>query len=207
MILLVVFVVGMRIVYAKRPQEEDSTDGPAGVSLSRAWVMFGLVSVGVIIAGYFLAFSVDQIAGITGVASSTLGILLASLVTTMPEATATIAAARMGAADLGVGNLYGSCAFNVTILFFADPFYRSGIILNQTDPTHFVAGGVAIVLMLLGLVLVLAHHRFHRVVVSVFLAVMVAIYLAGAVAVARMGSPDIEGVDANSGLVNRTFRV
>ncbi|HEU0020859.1 MAG TPA: hypothetical protein VFR55_04200, partial [Dehalococcoidia bacterium] len=138
-ILLVVFVVGMRIVYARRPQQGDTSDEPAGMTLTRAWVMFGLVSVGVIIAGYFLAYSVDQIAGITGVASSTLGILLASLVTTMPEATATIAAARIGAADLGIGNLYGSCAFNVTILFYADPFYRPGIILNHTDPTHFVA--------------------------------------------------------------------
>jgi cation:H+ antiporter len=198
-ILLVIFVVGMRIVYAKRPQGGDTSDEPAGMTLSRAWVMFSLVSVGVIIAGYFLAFSVDQIAAITGVASSTLGILLASLVTTMPEATATIAAARMGAPDLGIGNLYGSCAFNVTILFFADPFYRQGIVLNQTEPTHFVAGGVAIVLMLVGLVLVLAHHRLHRVAVSVGLAVMAAVYLAGAVAVARLGSPDIGGADATGG--------
>ncbi|HEU0022698.1 MAG TPA: sodium/calcium exchanger protein, partial [Dehalococcoidia bacterium] len=180
----------------RRPQQGDTSDEPAGMTLTRAWVMFGLVSAGVIIAGYFLAFSVDQIAAITGVASSTLGILLASLVTTMPEATATIAAARIGAADLGIGNLYGSCAFNVTILFFADPFYRPGIILNQTEPTHFVAGGVAIGLMLLGLILVLAYHRLHRVLVSVSLAVMAAIYLAGAVAVARLGSPGIEGADA-----------
>jgi cation:H+ antiporter len=195
-VLLVVFVVGMRIVYNRRPQEGDSSDDPPGISLTRAWVMFGLVSVGVIIAGYFLAYSVDQIAGITGVASSTLGILLASLVTTIPEATATIAAARIGAADLGVGNLIGSCAFNVTILAYADPFYRQGIILNQTEPTHFVAGGVAIGLMLVGLVLVLAHRRLHRVVVSVVLAVMAAGYLAGAVAVARLGSPGVVGADA-----------
>jgi cation:H+ antiporter len=198
-ILLVVFVVGMRIVYARRPQQGDISDDPVAMTLIRAWGMFGLVSVGVIIAGYFLAYSVDQIAAITGVASSTLGILLASLVTTMPEATATIAAARMGAPDLGVGNLYGSCAFNVTILFFADPFYRQGIVLNQTEPTHFVAGGVAIALMLLGLVLVLAHPRLHRVAVAVSLAVMAAVYLAGAVAVATLGSPDLDGADATGG--------
>jgi Ca2+/Na+ antiporter len=67
--------------------------------------MFSLVSGGVIISGYFLAFSVDSIAGITGVASSTLGILVVSLVTTMPEATAAIAVARLGAADLGLRKL------------------------------------------------------------------------------------------------------
>ncbi|MDA0734241.1 MAG: hypothetical protein BZY73_02320 [SAR202 cluster bacterium Casp-Chloro-G3] len=197
-ILLVVFLVGMRIVYAKRPQEEDSSDEPVDMSLTRAWVMFSLVSVGVIISGFFLAFSVDSIAAITGVASSTLGILVASLVTTMPEATATIAAARIGAADLGIANLFGSCAFNVTILFYADLFYRQGIILNQTDPTHFVAGGVAIVLMLVGLVLVLAHKRIHRVIASAVLALMAAIYVAGAVAVATLGSPSVAGADTTA---------
>jgi hypothetical protein len=87
----------------------------------------------------FLAFSVDRIAALTGVASSTLGILAASIVTTLPEAAATIAAARIGASDLGIDNLYGSCAFNVAILLYADPFYRQGIIVIGV--TQLVQGG------------------------------------------------------------------
>lgn len=197
-ILLVVFLVGMRIVYTKRPEDEDSSEDPVDMTLTRAWLMFSLVSIGVIISGFFLAYSVDSIAAITGVASSTLGILVASLVTTMPEATATIAAARLGAADLGIANLFGSCAFNVTILFYADPFYRQGIILNQTDPTHFVAGGVAIVLMVAALVLVLCHQRIHRVVASAALALMAAVYLCGAVAVGKLGSPSVVGADMSA---------
>jgi cation:H+ antiporter len=200
-ILLVVFLVGMRIVYTTRPSNPDAVEEVVSVTLARAWGMFVLVSVGVIIAGFFLAFSVDRIAEITGIASSTLGILAASIVTTMPEAAATIAAARIGAADLGIGNLYGSCAFNVTILFYADPFYRQGIIVNQTDPTHFVAGGVAILLMVLGLILVLARNRLHQVVVIGGLALMVAIYLAAAVVVARLGSPEAANVEAASGFI------
>lgn len=192
-ILLVVFVVGMRIVYATRPANPDAVEEVVSVTLARAWMIFTLVSIGVIIAGFFLAFSVDRIAELTGIASGTLGILAASIVTTLPEATATIAAARIGAADLGIGNLYGSCAFNVTILFYADPFYRQGIIVNQTDPTHFVAGSVAILLMLYGLVLVLARNRMHRVFALGALGVMAAIYLAAAVVVARLGSPEAGG--------------
>jgi cation:H+ antiporter len=133
------------------------------------------------------------------VASSTLGILVASLVTTLPEIVATVAAARIGAADLGVGNLFGSCAFNVTILAFADPFYRQGMIVNQGEPTHFVAGGVAVFLMLCALLLVLARQRFHRVLVMASLALMAAIYLTGATLVARMGSP--QGIGQATGSV------
>lgn len=189
LVLLVVYVVGMRIVYVKRPQEAgDGPEEEPDITLGRAWIMFGLVSAGVIAAGFFLAFSVDRIAEITGIASSTLGILVVSVVTTMPEAATTIAAARMGAADLGVGNLYGSCVFNITILAFADPFYRQGIIVNQSDPAHFVAGGIAVVLILLGLVLILGRNRIHRLVATGGLALMAAVYMVGVGVVVRLGA-------------------
>ncbi len=198
-ILLVVYVIGMRIVYVKRPEDrEDEEAGDPGMTLARAWVMFSLVSAGVIVAGFFLAFSVDRIAEITGVASSTLGILAVSLVTTMPEAAATIAAARIGAADLGVGNLYGSCVFNVTILAYADPFYRQGILANQSEAAHFIAGGVAIFLILFGLIMILGRNRLHRVLAVGGLVFMAAVYLAGAVVVARLGAPEGDGGNAAS---------
>ena len=195
LILLVVYVIGMRIVYATRPegeQEESEGDDP-GMTLARACVLFTLVSIGVVIAGVFLAYSVDQIAGITGVASSTLGILVASIVTTMPEATATVAAARMGAADLGVAGLYGSCVFNVTILAFADPFYREGVLTSQSETTHLVAGGVAIFLILFGLLLILGRNRLPSLIASVGLSLMALIYLAGAVTIGKLGAPDSGG--------------
>ena len=201
-ILLVVYVLGMRVVYVRRPQEDvgDDAEGDGGansatMSLRRAWVMFGLVSAGVVVAGFFLAYSVDQVATITGIASSTLGILAVSLVTTMPEAAATIAAARMGAADLGVGNLYGSCVFNIIILSLADPFYRQGILVSQSETAHFVAGGMALLLILVGLVLILGRNRMHRFLVMAGLALMAALYLAGAVVVATLGAPD-DGIGA-----------
>ena len=204
-ILLVVYILGMRVVYVKRPQEDvgdgvegDSGGNSAGMTLKRAWVMFGLISAGVVAAGFFLAYSVDQVATITGIASSTLGILAVSLVTTMPEAAATIGAARMGAADLGVGNLYGSCVFNIIILSLADPFYRQGILVSQSEPAHFVAGGMALLLILFGMVLILGRNRVHRFLVMAGLALMAALYLAGAVVVATLGAPDDEALAVGS---------
>ena len=200
-IILVLFVATMRVVYITRPQgsQEDAGDD-AGITLGRAWLMFGLVSVGVIVAGFFLAWSTDQIAGITGVASSTLGILAVSLVTSMPEVAATIAAARLGAADLGVSTLYGSCAFNTIILSCADLFYRDGILNNQMEPAHFVAGGVAVLLILFGLVLIMGQHRLHRVLAAGGLTLMAAIYLGGAVVVATLGAPEGDSGDTTSSL-------
>ena len=189
LILIVVFVVGMRVVYVTKPPEQESNgEADTGtMTLKRAWVLFLCVCVGVVIAGFFLAWSADQIAEISGWASSTLGILAVSFVTTMPEMSSAIAAARIGAADLGVAGLFGSNAFNVTILFFADPFYRHGILSSQTEPAHLIAGGMAVGLMLVVLALILAHNRLKAPLVAAVLVLVMLAYVAGAVAVAPVG--------------------
>ena len=188
-VLLVVYVIGMRIVYQRRPVEDGDEGDDPGMTLSRAWLMFGLVSVGVIIAGVFLAQSVDRVAALTGISSGVLGILAVSIVTTMPEASATVAAARMGAADLGVAGLYGSCVFNVTILSFADPFFRSGVLLNYAEPAHFISGSIAVALILLGGVMLWGRNRLSQPAIVAGLAAMATIYIIGAVWVALLGAP------------------
>ena len=188
-VLLVVYVIGMRIVYQRRPVEDGGEGDDPGMTLSRAWLMFGLVSVGVIIAGVFLAQSVDRVADLTGISSGVLGILAVSIVTTMPEASASVAAARMGAADLGVAGLYGSCVFNVTILSFADPFFRSGVLLNFAEPAHFISGGIAVALILLGGVMLWGRNRLSQPVIVAGLAAMSTFYVIGAVWIALLGAP------------------
>ncbi len=189
-ILLVVYVAGMWIVYRRRPAGgSDEEEEDPGMTLSKAWLMFSLVSVGVIIAGVFLAQSVDRVADLTGISSGVLGILAVSIVTTMPEASATVAAARMGAADLGIAGLYGSCVFNVTILSFADPFYRKGIVLNHPEPEHFVAGIFAVVLILFGGLMLWGRNRLPQPVLVAGLALMASAYIVGAVWVALLGAP------------------
>ena len=202
-ILIVLFIAGMWWVYKTRPTGGDEEADDPGMTLRKAWLLFGLVSLGVVISGFFLAWSTDQIADITGIASSTLGILLVSFVTTMPEASSTIAAARMGAMDLGVAGLFGSCAFNVTILFYADPFFREGVLGNSTEPAHFVAGGVAVGLMVAGFVLVMARHRIGATMANVALALMATTYIVGAVVVATVGGTE-DDEDPNSSPPVRT---
>jgi len=191
-ILIILFVAGMWWVYNTRPTDANDEDEEkdAGMTLRRAWYMFGLVSVGVVASGFFLAWSTDEIAEITGIASSTLGILLVAFVTTIPEISATVMAARIGAMDLAVAGVYGSSVFNISLLFYSDIFYREGILVNQTEPAHFVAGGVGIGLMLAGMMLVLMRNRVGRVVASVVLSLIAIIYIVGAVVVATVGGKD-----------------
>ena len=55
---------------------------------------------------------------------------------------------------------------------------------------HFVAGGVAVGMMLLGLVLVLARRRLRQVVAAGVLGLMAGAYVAGAVIVATLGAAE-----------------
>ena len=153
-IILLLYGTGMRVVYAKRPQDEGGEDeDDASITLRRVWVYFGLAAVGVIASAYWMAYSADQIAEITGLGAGFVGVVAVALVTTLPEATVTIASIRIGAMDLAAGNVYGSCAFNVMILAVADPFYGGGAILSSTDAAWSIvaASGFAVALMLIGM--------------------------------------------------------
>ena len=153
-IILLLYVIGMKVVYAKRPQDEgDDEDDDASITLRRVWAYFGLAALGVIASAYWMAYSADQIAELTGLSAGFVGVVAVALVTTLPEATVTIASIRIGSMDLAAGNVYGSCAFNVLILAVADPFYGGGVILSSASPdTSLVAAsGFAVALMLMGM--------------------------------------------------------
>ena len=189
-IVLVVYLIGMWFVYRRRPaaSDEDGEEDP-GITVNRAWLMFILVSVGVIIAGVLLAQSVDRIAHLTGVSSGVLGILAVALVTSMPEISATFAAARLGAADLGFAGVYGSCVFNITILAYADFFYRKGVVVNSSETEHYIAGAIALGLIVWGGLLLWGRNRLPQPTIVGALALMLAVTVAGAIWVALLGAP------------------
>ena len=187
--LIVVYVVGMRIVYRHRPASQDEGEDDVGLTLRRAWVLFGIVSLGVIVSGIFLAQSSAWIAESTGISSGIVGILAVSVVTSMPEISATIGAARLGAADLAVAGIFGSCVFNITILAYADIFFRNGVILHFASPEHFVAGGIAVGLILFAGLLIWGRNRFSQPVIVTGLALIAVVYLLGAAQVALLGAP------------------
>jgi hypothetical protein len=85
----------------------------------------------------------------------------------------------------------------VTILFYADPFFRDGVLGNQTVPAHFVAGGVAVGMMLSALVLILARNRIKSGVMAVILGLMATAYIVGAVVVATVGGTEDDDDDSS----------
>jgi cation:H+ antiporter len=146
--ILALYAWGMRRVYqlGRVPAELGDLPAPTGKAL-KAWILFGTSAAIVIVAARFLASSADDIARLTGISASFIGVLLVAIVTTLPEASVTVAAALRKSYGIVIGNVYGSCAFNVFILFFSDLFYGKGPLLAAMQPEHFVAAAGAFILM------------------------------------------------------------
>lgn len=186
----VVYLAGMRLVYVKRPTTQavdaviGSDTGQPG--LRTAWLYFGAASVAVIGAAIVLAWSAEQISEVTGLSGGFVGVVAVALVTTMPEATTTIAAVRFNAVDLAIGGLYGSCAFNVLVLAIVDPFYRGGVLLDELGPAHLAAGIAALLLMTAGLIQILLRGRLRFLPPRPWLVLMCAGYLVGLLAVYQL---------------------
>lgn len=159
-IIIGVYGLGLRLLKGQSEAEAAGSDGAeaaAGLSggMAGVWVRYLGAAALVIAAAFSLSKSADVIAQATGLGGTFVGTTLVALTTSMPELVTTIAAVRMGAIDLAVGNVLGSNIFNMTILLVSDIFYRGAYILSSGSPTHAITALAGLVLsgiVVLGLV-------------------------------------------------------
>ncbi len=157
-------------------------DAEARHSLRYEVGRFAVAALIILIAAPLLAVSGKGIADQTGVGQTFVGALLLAVATSLPELVASIAAVRIGAYDLAVGNLFGSNAFNMTVLFAADVAYVPGPILAAVDPAQVVAGVGAILLMAIALAAVVhgIRTRIRRLEPDAILVLVTYVFLLGA---------------------------
>lgn len=153
LILIGLYFVAIRVMFAheRRRRANDSrleTANPAHahVSLRAALVRYGAAAAFVVAAALYLPVLGASLARQTGLWEAFVGSLLIAITTSLPEIVVSIAAVRMGALDLGIGNVLGSNLFNLLILGLDDVFYRPGPLLRAVDSSH-VVSVLAIALM------------------------------------------------------------
>ncbi len=118
LVIVLVYVVGVRVIQSQggAPQAETIAEEAGVPSLRRAMLGFGLATAGLVVVTPYLVRSADEIGTMTGLSAGFIGATLLAIVTSLPEMVATIAALRIGAFDLAVGNLFGSNLFNMFAL-------------------------------------------------------------------------------------------
>jgi len=168
LLLFLVYLAGMRAIHrytlrqrTDKAEPTRSTEQRSGATIRNAAMSFALAALAVLVAAPAFGWSAKGIAQLSGAGHTFVGTWLVALATSLPELVASLAALRIGALDLAVGNLFGSNAFNMA-LFVALDLAQPGSLFAVLDPSHAVSGLFAVVLMTLGLAAIVyrAERRF-----------------------------------------------
>jgi len=155
-VIALMYVVAMRTVFRYETLNPAAAAEDASLrsapSLRQALVRYALAALVVVGAGVALPFLGKALAAQMGWQESFVGTLFVAAITSLPEAAVTVAAVRIGALDMAIGNLLGSNLFNIFILALDDALYFRGSLLSHVSPEHAVSAlsammmtGVAIV--------------------------------------------------------------
>lgn len=123
----------------------------SGDSLSVNLVSFAVLALIIFLAGIRLSYFGDLLAEKTGLGKAWIGLILMSAVTSLPELMVGIGSVRIvGSADLAVGDIFGSCAFNLMILSLMDVFTPKGqSLLGKVSQNHILAASLGLILVAL----------------------------------------------------------
>lgn len=112
------------------------------------FVMAALV---ILVSAPILVYAAEDVSAALGLGQTFVGTALLAMTTSLPELVASVAAVRLGAFDLAVGNLFGSNAFNMAALLVVDMAYLPGPLLSAVHAGQAVGGVGAILLMAIAL--------------------------------------------------------
>lgn len=121
-------------------------------SLRRGLVGFFVAAAVLMLITPLLVSASTQIAEVTGLGTSFVGTTLVAIVTSLPELVTTLAALKIGADDMAIGNLFGSNLFNMFALGLTDLFYLQGRFLGVIDPSFLLVSVLGLVMTLLALI-------------------------------------------------------
>lgn len=125
--IVVLYAIGARMIAGLEKErmsevlEKEAIEGNyAQISIQRTYTVFILSGIAVVGLGIWLASIGDRLAATTGLSSSFVGNLFLAVTTSLPEIAASLAAIRLGAIDLAIGNVLGSNLFNILLFFVYD---------------------------------------------------------------------------------------
>jgi cation:H+ antiporter len=165
-LILVLYFISIRTIFkfeSKQQKILKETDREMelilkyeGVSLRKAFVLYGFFALIIVGSGIWLAYIGDELVRFLGLGQNFVGSLFLGLATTLPEISVSMAALRLGAKEMAVANMLGSNLFNMVIIFINDVFYRKGPIFGALSQDHILSAFIVIfmtIILVTGLIL------------------------------------------------------
>ena len=131
--------------------EATGTDQRTTGRLWRVFLIYAAITAG---AGYAVGEAAAGLVELTGLSQSAVGTVFAAVANSLPELVTAIAAVRIGAVNLAVGDVIGGNSFEALFLAAADFFYRPGSIYHEFDADNVFVAVLAILMtgvLLLGM--------------------------------------------------------
>jgi cation:H+ antiporter len=157
-VILLAYLGSIRLIQTDLSFEKSEDDQaketiPEGTPSMRTAVIWFAGCTGLLIlATPYLVRSSNEIATITGLGTTFVGTTLVALITSLPELVTTVAAARLGAVDMAIGNLFGSNMFNIFVLGLSDLFFTRGPFLPAIDPVFVMVATLGMIMTCLALI-------------------------------------------------------
>jgi cation:H+ antiporter len=163
-VLLVLYAVGGKMIAGLEKErigevleKEAAQGGYEDISARKAYIVFVINAALVIGLGIWLASIGDRLAATTGLSRGFVGNLFLALSTSLPEIAASLAAIRLGAVDLAIGNVLGSNLFNILLFFVYDlADGKSNFWASLTNSNAFAA---VMTMMMTGVVIISLMYR------------------------------------------------
>lgn len=159
LIIMVIYFTAIRMVffYEKRQhsiclQERTVELRYKDVPMKTAMINYSINGFIIVVAAVFLPKIGEGLALSTGLGNTFVGNIFIALSTSFPEIVVSIAAIKMDAVDLAIGNLFGSNIFNLLILAIDDVLFIQGPILSFVDANHIISALSAITMTVIAII-------------------------------------------------------
>jgi cation:H+ antiporter len=167
LLFIVIYFVAMKMVYSYEKRQLAKFLGGIAQELryetvhtKNAVFIYSINALAVIAAAVSLPKIGADLATSTGLGQTFIGNILIAVSTSLPEVVVSIAAIKMGAIDLAIGNLLGSNLFNILILAVDDFFFVKGPILFYVNSYQVISALSAIAMT--GLVCIGITYRAEK---------------------------------------------
>ncbi|HET7682098.1 MAG TPA: hypothetical protein VFK34_00350 [Marmoricola sp.] len=157
-------------------------------SMTRLWGGFAALALLVFAAGWLLARLGDSIAQQTGLGGGVVGMLMLAVATSLPEISTTLSAALHGNVTMAISNIFGSCLFDVALLFLPGLLSVGPVVHDARSAVFVAALGITMTTVYLWGLLEHRQRTVFRLGVDSVMVLM--LYVVGAVGVVTLQHQD-----------------
>jgi len=113
-----------------------------------AWLAFAVCATLIIVAGTYLSRYGDVIADKTGLGGTWIGLVMLASVTSLPELVTGVSSVTLAdTPNIAIGDLLGSCVFNLLLLTLLDILQREESVFSRASRGHVLSTGFGTILI------------------------------------------------------------